>query len=90
MKIRGLSGLTDLFVSLGEKSSSTQAQSKTADTSHQNAQAVRLANDFGRSGEAVDTSRATRVQEIKAQVERNEYNPDSREVAVALAKELFY
>ncbi len=90
MKIRGLSGLNDLFVSLSDKTSSSQAQSQQAQEAPQGVEAVKLASDFGRTEASATTSRADRVQEIKAQVERNEYKPDTREVAVAVAKELFF
>jgi anti-sigma28 factor (negative regulator of flagellin synthesis) len=83
--------LTRLFEALGNPASKNPsivkatAQSLAAGSS----QAVRLAPDFGTQQSVSAEDRATKVAQIKADVEAGTYKPDSKEVARALVRDLF-
>ncbi|RIL09276.1 MAG: hypothetical protein DCC75_06920, partial [Proteobacteria bacterium] len=54
-----------------------------------NPEAVRIAADLNRTALEDPSVRKARVDELKAKVQNGSYRPDSRDVAEALARELF-
>ena len=88
MKIGRLSSLVS---GLGTVNSDTPAVKQTAQETPQaanigsNSEAARVAI----SSDSSQADRTTRVAQLKEQVASGEYKPDSREVAKALARDLF-
>ena len=88
MKIRKLS---DVFTAVNKDTTQlqqpTQVEDPLVQKTARDAEAVRVAADFG-SGVESSTERAERVAKLKEQVAKGEYNPDSTAVAEAFIKDL--
>lgn len=89
MKIDSLTGVFRFFKEPA-KTATEQSQSNTqTETPRESAEAVKVAGDFGRGVDNDVGKRRAKVDELKKQVERGAYRPDSKQVAIAVAKDLF-
>lgn len=86
-----IDALTRLF-SLNSQSYKAQTTSNAIDQASEkiNSEAVKVRSDFGKSqAEPTESERQERVASLKKQIADGSYAPNSRDVASALAKELF-
>jgi anti-sigma28 factor (negative regulator of flagellin synthesis) len=89
--------LSRLFAAFGNSSSTTKPTAEGSDTAQQSAaasqspEAVRVAQGFGSgSGSTTQSDRAAKVAELKQAVNSGNYKPDTKQVAIAVAQELFF
>lgn len=64
-------------------------EKKIAEAANQVDEAVRVARDFGTQAAQASGGNEEKVARLREQVQNGTYNPDSREVAKSLMKELF-
>lgn len=68
----------------------TNAGTTQAASSTRGSEAVKVEANFGKAqAESTEAERQEKVERLKKLVNDGNYSPDSREVAVALARELF-
>lgn len=85
MKIDRLTRLFGGVSSNVDIKASSDASKEISANSGSRAEAAKVSNDFGTG----DASRKEKIAKIKEQVDSGSYNPDSREVASALLRDLF-
>ncbi|MCO6431657.1 MAG: flagellar biosynthesis anti-sigma factor FlgM [Deltaproteobacteria bacterium] len=89
-----LESLTRLLAGANPSQSAQQQEAtdqQSAEAAAQNSEAVKLAQDFGSASPEYNPEvRRQKVEELKSQVANGTYYRDSKSVAAALARELFY
>jgi flagellar biosynthesis anti-sigma factor FlgM len=90
MKLEKLSRLFSAYNQVTPENQAKNAQNAAQESSKAPAtEAVRISNNFGYAGDSSEEARALKVAQLKKAVQEGTYKPDTRDVAKALANELF-